>query len=214
MSGGVRNIKIDNCNFIGTDIGLRFKSNRGRGGVVENIFISNIFMKEIPTDALSFNMYYGGFAPTEDMSAEEKSKGAKAVPVTEETPIFRNISMENIYCSGAKDAIVLQGLPEMPITGIEIKNVVLNAERGISIYDADGIKIINSKISSSSPVVKIDQSSNVLIENLYPASNNDMILNLNGNKTKNILVKGNNAKEIKDKTQFGDDVSKDALIVE
>jgi len=42
MSGGVKNMHVSNCTFIGTDVGLRFKSNRGRGGVVENIFISNI----------------------------------------------------------------------------------------------------------------------------------------------------------------------------
>ena len=212
MSGGVKNIKIDNCNFIGTDIGLRFKSTRGRGGVVENIFISNIFMKDIPTDALSFNMYYGGFAPTEDASAEEKSKAAQAVPVTEETPIFRNIFMDNIYCNGAKDAIVLQGLPEMPIAGIQIKNVTMTAQRGISIYDADGIKIINSKISSPSPLVKVNQSSNVVIDNLIVPSGDDVVLKLDGDKTKDIVVKGN--KDIKEKTEFGNNVSKSALRVE
>ncbi|MCU0323153.1 MAG: glycoside hydrolase family 28 protein, partial [Chitinophagaceae bacterium] len=42
MSGGARNIYVDNCTFIGTDIGLRFKTTRGRGGIVENIFINNI----------------------------------------------------------------------------------------------------------------------------------------------------------------------------
>ena len=54
MSGGVRNIRVNNCVFIGTDIGLRFKTQRGRGGVVEKIFVSNIRMTEIPTDAISF----------------------------------------------------------------------------------------------------------------------------------------------------------------
>lgn len=34
MSGGVRNISVRNCQFLGTDVGLRFKSNRGRGGLV------------------------------------------------------------------------------------------------------------------------------------------------------------------------------------
>jgi len=214
MSGGVRNIKVDNCNFIGTDIGLRFKSNRSRGGVVENIWVSNIYLKDIPTDALSFNMFYGGFSPTDATSADQNSKEAKEVEVNEGTPIFRNIFMKNIYCDGAKDAIVIQGLPEMTIKRIEIENVVIRADRGILIFDADGIKISNSKIISESPVVKISQSQNVLLDELIPTGNNDVVLKLEGVKTKYITVKGKNSSAIKFKTEFDENVSKDALIIE
>ncbi|HMR19944.1 MAG TPA: glycoside hydrolase family 28 protein, partial [Sphingobacterium sp.] len=58
MSGGARNIWVENCSFIGTDIGLRFKTKRGRGGVVENIYIKNINMANIPGEAILFDMYY------------------------------------------------------------------------------------------------------------------------------------------------------------
>jgi polygalacturonase len=58
MSGGARNIYVNNCTFIGTDIGLRFKTTRGRGGIVENIFIKDIYMKDIPAEAILFDMYY------------------------------------------------------------------------------------------------------------------------------------------------------------
>ena len=44
MSGGVKNIYVSDCTFLGTDVGLRFKSTRGRGGVVENIHIHNILI--------------------------------------------------------------------------------------------------------------------------------------------------------------------------
>ncbi len=213
MSGGVKNIKIDNCNFIGTDVGLRFKSTRGRGGVVENIYISNIFMKDIPTEALSFNMYYGGFAPTDDKSAEEKSKAAKLVEVSEETPIFRNIYMENIYCDGAEDAVIFQGLPEMPIANMELKNSVMKAKRGVSIYDADGIRLINTKIIAEEPVVKIVQSENVLLENFDTDFSMNTLIKVEGNKTKDIILQGNYASVLKSKTQFGNDVSEEALIV-
>lgn len=65
MSGGVKNIYVDNCTFLGTDVGLRFKSTRGRGGVVENIHISNINMINIPNEGLIFDLFYGGNAPGE-----------------------------------------------------------------------------------------------------------------------------------------------------
>lgn len=58
MSGGVRNIRMTNCRFIGTDVGLRFKSARGRGGIVENIWIDGLYMKDIVGDAISFSLYY------------------------------------------------------------------------------------------------------------------------------------------------------------
>jgi polygalacturonase len=57
MSGGARNIHVSDCTFIGTDIGLRFKTTRGRGGIVENIYIKNIDMINIPTQVIGFNMF-------------------------------------------------------------------------------------------------------------------------------------------------------------
>ncbi|HSE35686.1 MAG TPA: glycoside hydrolase family 28 protein, partial [Blastocatellia bacterium] len=66
MSGGVRNVVVKRCTFLGTDLGVRFKTTRGRGGVVEKIWISDIVMKDIPTDAIGFNMYYSGGSPIPD----------------------------------------------------------------------------------------------------------------------------------------------------
>jgi polygalacturonase len=210
MSGGIKNIKIDNCNFLGTDVGLRFKSLRGRGGVVENIFISNIFMKDIPTEALSFNMYYSGVAPMEDKSSKEKTV-EKAFDVNEETPSFKNIFMENVFCDGAQDAVILQGLPELAIQGIEIKNSTFQAERGILISDADGIKIENVKISCLEPVVKIFQSKNILFDDFQPETGGNVFIRIDGEKTKNIFISGKNVKQVKEKTVFGEAVSNDVL---
>ncbi|HEX3729511.1 MAG TPA: glycosyl hydrolase family 28 protein, partial [Opitutaceae bacterium] len=147
MSGGVRNIRVDNCLFIGTDVGLRFKTARGRGGVVEDIYVSNIRMTNIGTDAISFNMYYEGAAP-----AEEGGPGAapKPVPVSDGTPQFRNLYLENISCLGADRAIQLQGLPEMPIRGIHLKNVSISSEHGLVCEDADDITLDHVVIASRS----------------------------------------------------------------
>lgn len=213
MSGGVKNIKVSNCNFIGTDVGLRFKSTRGRGGVVENIFIENIYMKDIPTQAVSFNMYYGGAAPTEDISAEEKSKQSVAFEINESTPIFRNIFLNNIYCIGAEDAVVLQGLPEMPIKNIVLNNVFITSKKGISMFDAEEIKISETKIISNEPAIKISQSKNVTIENFDSPGLHNVLLQLQGDKTTAIYLKGKNASEIMNKTKFAEDVKKDVLIV-
>ena len=125
MSGGVENILVSNCRFLGTDVGLRFKSTRGRGGLVKDIWCRGIYMKDIVSYGVIFNLYYAGVAAS-DMSkdAQEDLK-----PVDETTPEFRDIHFNDIVCSGAKQAIYLNGLPELPISGITFKDCVFNADK-------------------------------------------------------------------------------------
>ena len=129
MSGGVKNILVENCQFLGTDVGLRFKSTRGRGGIVENIFIKGISMTDIKTDAITFNMYYGGKSVAEMLADGDNPDNTTKMPVTEETPIFRNINIQDIICNGAGRAMEFNGLPEMPIDGINLENVQIIAKK-------------------------------------------------------------------------------------
>ena len=145
MSGGVRNLRVNNCFFMGTDTGLRFKSTRGRGGVVEKIYISDINMIGIPGDAINFNLFYGGKSPLDDTTASAETNFPA---VTEATPQFRDIHMENVVCRGAKNAIVLQGLPEMPLRDITLKNVSITSEQGASVSDAENITFENVRVEN------------------------------------------------------------------
>ncbi len=129
MSGGVRNIMVRNCQFLGTDVGLRFKSTRGRGGIVENIFIDGISMTDIKTYALTFNMYYGGKSVAEVLAEGGEQQAPQAVPVTEETPIFRNIDIRNVTCYHAGLAMEFNGLPEMPIDNIRLNDIFISADK-------------------------------------------------------------------------------------
>lgn len=147
MSGGVRNVHVENCTFIGTDVGLRFKSTRGRGGVVEKIYISNLRMMDIAGDAINFNLYYGGKAPLDETADTPEMF---APPVTEKTPQFRDIHMENIVCRGVRKAIVLQGLPEMPIRDISLKEVAIASEAGVFVTDAEGIHFQDVRVKHRS----------------------------------------------------------------
>ena len=145
MSGGVKNIKVANCQFVGTDVGLRFKSTRGRGGIVENIFIDGISMTDIETYALTFNMYYGGKSVAETL-AEGGQQESQHVPVTEETPIFRNIDIRNVVCHNAGYAMEFNGLPEMPINGITLQNIDITAKKDATFQYCKNIKKQNVNI--------------------------------------------------------------------
>ncbi len=147
MSGDIRNVRVNNCTFMGTDIGLRFKSTRGRGGVVENIYVSNVRMTDIGGGAINFNMFYGGKSPLDETTGNAETS---LPPVTEATPQFRDIHIENVICRGAQSAIVLEGLPEMPIRDISLKDVSISSQQGVFVTDADGIHFENVQVENQS----------------------------------------------------------------
>ena len=139
MSGGVKNIMVENCQFLGTDVGLRFKSTRGRGGIVENINIRNISMMNIKTDAITFNMYYGGKSVAEMLADGDNPDNTSKAPVDETTPIFRNINIQDVVCNGAGRAMEFNGLPEMPMDGISLKNIYIKARKDAEFHNCKNI---------------------------------------------------------------------------
>ncbi|QHL86726.1 glycoside hydrolase family 28 protein [Nibribacter ruber] len=217
MSSGVRNIHVSNCTFMGTDIGLRFKSTRGRGGVVENIWISNIDMINIPTQAISFNLFYGGNSPVleEDQRASDETRVEKLVPVTEETPSFKNIWMRNITVSGAAEAVALQGLPEMNLQNVNIENSFLKATRGISAVDATGITLKNVKvITEKGPALTIYNSKNVKVEGLTYNETKDPVVKVLGSLTQNVQLNGKDFTNAAAQISKGKDLGKTAVTVQ
>lgn len=102
MSRGVRNVEVKNCTFIGTDVGIRFKSAVGRGGVVEDITLDGIQMVDIEKEAIIFTMGY----VLDYRESEEKSAVVKA----EDIPYFKNITLRNITCSGAEYGLKAEGI--------------------------------------------------------------------------------------------------------
>ena len=127
MSGGVENILVSDCRFMGTDVGLRFKSTRGRGGLVKDIWCRNILMKDIVSYGVIFNLYYAGVAATDMVEGVFEPY----FPVDETTPEFRDIHFSGITCSGAKQAIYINGLPELPVSGIDFSACTFTAKKGL-----------------------------------------------------------------------------------
>ncbi len=152
MSGDVRNISVSNCRFLGTDVGLRFKSCRGRGGVVENIHISDIVMTEIPTEPLLFDLHYGGKSAMETAEAGEGNPDfdIAPMPVDGTTPEFRSIHIRNIICSGASRAMYFNGIPEKYISDIIIEDCTIASDKGADIRYSDGVILRNVHVRQKS----------------------------------------------------------------
>ncbi len=209
MSGDVKDILVTNCTFIGTDVGLRFKSTRGRGGLVDNIYCENIDMINIPTDAIRFNMYYQNNSPEDALDGDSE---APAIPVTEETPRFQNIHLKNIVCNGAERAVMLQGLPEMPIKNITLENVTISANKGLACVDAQNISIKNVKIISNSPIVSIRNGREITLNDFSGPEKSDLFLQISGKKSGKILLENIHYKDTKKKIELSKSVPSSAIV--
>ena len=213
MSGGVNNVHVSNCTFIGTDVGLRFKSTRGRGGIVENIWISNINMIDIPTEAIRFNMFYGGNSPIleDDQDASKEKRDETPVPVTEETPIFRNIFLKDITATSSKTAAMFQGLPEMKLENVRLENAVFETENGITLIDAVDIEFSNVKVlNKKGAALTIYNSKNVDINALsFKDQQNAPVIKVLGDASGNIQIEETAITE--DQIVKGKEVAKKAV---
>ena len=143
MSGGVENIRVTGCRFIGTDVGLRFKSTRGRGGVVKDIWCDHIYMKDIVTYGAVFNLYYMGVAATE----LSKDGGDDIQPVDETTPEFRDMHFSDIVCAGADQAVFVNGLPELPVRNIAFKDCTFKADKGVECHYSENVTFDNVTVN-------------------------------------------------------------------
>ena len=127
MSGGVRNVAVSSCVFSGTDRGVRLKTRRGRGGKVEGIQLTNLFMENVVCPFV-FNMYYGGrIAKPEEKFYWDK----EPQPVDEGTPSLRDVSITGVRVKGATAcAAFFYGLPEVPVEGVTMQDVVVEMGDG------------------------------------------------------------------------------------
>ena len=156
--GGMRNIAVSDCSFIGTDVGLRFKSNMGRGGLVSGIFIRDITMRDIVNEAVLFDTYY------ENVPAGAVRDPSKALP-KDKVPEFRDFHISHVWCSGAKTAISITGLPDMPVSEIHFDSVVISSIRGLVASQAKKIGLSHVKlITVELPVVRADKTAEVEVK--------------------------------------------------
>ena len=149
MSGGVHDLFVNNCQFLDTDVGLRFKTMRGRGGVVKNVFIRDISMKNIAGEAILFDMYYQGKDPVSTFGNGGETPKIELVPVNEGTPQFKNIFIDNVVAKGAETGLLIRGLPEMPIHHIELNNIDIESIQGYRVIEAKDITLKQAKFTET-----------------------------------------------------------------
>ena len=172
-SGGIRNIYVHDAYFDGCDRGIRFKTTRGRGNVIENIFIENVEMKNIERQAINFNSYY-----------EREATG--------KSPLFRNVYINNVRVNGAHTAIEMIGLPEKWLENINIKNAVFeNVGNGAIANRVKELTLENVSITSKGRPIALDDVFEATIKNVNLSGQRPPLL-VGGSESGAITIEGLN----------------------
>ncbi|HCO96862.1 MAG TPA: hypothetical protein DIU00_23470 [Phycisphaerales bacterium] len=221
MSGCVRNVVASNIVCVGTDRAVRIKSTRGRGGVVENIRYNNFIVENV-REPIYITSFYTKTDPE---------------PVSERTPIFRDIAISHFTIKNSPYTARIYGLPEMPIRrlritdvtastdvgficdnveGLELQNVEVNAGKGPP-FDISNCKdmelraVKSTKPQADKPVVRMENVRDVFIQGCrtFPGTGN--FLELAGKSSGNILLAGNDLSAAKNHFILKDDAPKGAV---
>jgi polygalacturonase len=167
-SGGIRKVVAYDNRGIGTKEGIRFKSAKTRGGYVEDVLVRGLIMEDVPlpfTFTLDWNPSYSYATIPKDM---------KDIPphwIILSTPVlpperglceFRNITIEDVTITDAKQVFTAAGLPDKVISNVKWMNISAQAEKAGGIDYASDWTMTNVKLQTADgELVKVSNSKNV-----------------------------------------------------
>ncbi len=156
---GVSNITVRDCTFTGTDCGIRIKSDRDRGGIVENLVYEDLKMTNVDFPILIYGTYMAKEREFRDLHKLTPEIAARypAAPLGKLTPVFKNITFRNITATASpkRRAGLLWGLPEAPASNIRFQNVAITADLPFGIYSAENVRFDHCTITTPDGVNKL-----------------------------------------------------------
>lgn len=158
--GGVSNLLVRNCTFENTENGIRIKSQRGKGGVVEDLRFENITMKNVDP-AITFTCYYMNNSAGDPVQQAAPKDGA--LPAANlKIPVYRNIHIKNLTATCRRSAGTINGLPDSLISDVVLENVQITAATtGLQVRNATGIQLKNVQITAGSGPPLVEENAQV-----------------------------------------------------
>lgn len=148
--GGVSNITVINCTFHDTEAGIRIKTDRDRGGFVHDMKYLNLSMTNVGVPILIYASYMAKERQFRDLTrlTPEIAASYAAAPVANRTPVYRDFVFSNLTATvqSGHRAGLIWGLPEMNVTNVLLQNVNITADRPFGIFNAQNVRLVNSKI--------------------------------------------------------------------
>lgn len=157
-SAGISNLLVINCGWNGSENGVRDKSQRGRGGLVQDLKYMNLSMTNVQWPVLIYSYYQYGVGTLEKATPYMAATDSVEVVTNGQTPMWRNIVISNLVVttSSNRPPVMLWGLPEMAISNVALFNVNIKTNMGTpqtsQFYYITNLQIINTAIQ---PVARV-----------------------------------------------------------
>ncbi|HUI08209.1 MAG TPA: glycosyl hydrolase family 28 protein [Verrucomicrobiae bacterium] len=190
IGGGVNNVLVSNCWWVGTEYGIKMKSDRGSGGLISNMKYLDLNMTNVNIP-IAFYANYGAIgSPSKyiHISPEDVAVTNGPQTVSSSTPQYRNITISNLTAVGNSGvqgpgtlAVFMYGLPEMLISNVAMYNVNIlgrtNNDGACCIYDAQAIRIIDSNLTAplTDTNVLTLYNADVTITNTVPITDTNVV---------------------------------------
>jgi hypothetical protein len=158
-------------------------------------------------------MYYAAKDPVPLAGEKREPPKVETLPVTEETPQFQKFYVRNVVCNGAQKAIFIRGLPEMNVKDVQLEDMVIHAKEGLDFTEASNIKLKNIHviIENTDPVASLHNSENISLDHITYPADSKLLLNVSGERSRNIVVTKTDASKAKTKAEFNYGANNTAL---
>ncbi|KAL0408045.1 UNVERIFIED_CONTAM: putative polygalacturonase [Sesamum radiatum] len=114
-SGGVEDVLAEHINLFNMGFGIHLKTNIGRGGVIRNITISNVYMDKARK----------GIKISGDVGDHpDENYNPKALPV------LKDVKIKDVWGDRVQQAGLIRGLKNAPFSGICLSNISLGGTTG------------------------------------------------------------------------------------
>jgi len=148
--GGVSNFTVINCTFNHTESGIRIKSDRDRGGLLQHLSYLNLRMTNVGCPILIYASYMATnreYRALNNLTPTIAATYPRSV-ITGKTPIYRDITFSNIIATAqpGRRAGLIWGLPEMCISNVLLQHINITADKSFGIYAAQNVRLVDSKI--------------------------------------------------------------------
>jgi len=136
MSGGVRDVKIQNCVLSGRQNAIFIKSRDGRGGFMENISGENLTVLKSPT-FIGIDLMKKGIQATDPVPGD-----------VEKWPRVQNLSFKNVRVQDVAELVAGKDVPAArPLDGFALTDIAGTCGRGLMLANMTNVQLSQIRVT-------------------------------------------------------------------